>query len=82
MRSNILEVGMTTLEILIEQVKALPHEKQRRVLEFARSLSGPTPPGVPGMQLLRFAGAIPSGELRLMQAAIDQGCEQVDANDW
>lgn len=38
--------------------------------------------GVPGRQLLRFGGAIPQRETEVMRQAIEQGCEQVDVNEW
>lgn len=70
------------VEKVIEQLKALPQELQRRVLEFTRALAESTPRGVPGQQLLRFAGAIPRDDIRLMSEAIERGCEQVDTNEW
>jgi hypothetical protein len=38
--------------------------------------------GVPGKQLLRFAGSIPKEDLQLMSEAIKQDCEKVDVNEW
>lgn len=70
------------VERVIEQLKDLPYDLQWRVLEFTRALATSTPHGVPGNQLLRFAGAIPPGEVELIRLAIEQGCEQVDINDW
>ncbi len=72
---------MTTpiLDKLIEELKALPHELQWRVLEFTRGLALSTPGGVPGRQLLRFAGTISPNDARLMREAIKDGCQQVDA---
>jgi hypothetical protein len=70
------------VEKVIEQLKALPQELQRRVLEFTRALADATPRGVPGQQLLRFAGSIPRDDIRLMSEAIERGCEQVDTNEW
>ncbi|MCJ7529684.1 MAG: hypothetical protein MUO64_01470 [Anaerolineales bacterium] len=67
---------------VVEQLKALPQELQWRVLEFTRALSISTPHGVSGQQLLRFAGSIPLDDVRLMREAIEQGCEQVDINEW
>jgi len=67
---------------VIEQLKALPSELQWRVLEFTRALTLSTPHGIPGQQLLRFAGAIPSEDLKLMQEVIEQDCERVDTNEW
>ena len=70
------------VEKVVEQLKALPNELQWRVLEFTRALSLSAPRGVSGKQLLHFAGAVPLGDLRLMREAIEQGCEQVDVNEW
>lgn len=70
------------VEQVVEQLKTLSYELQRRVLEFTRALALSTPHGVPGQQLLRFAGTITSDDAQLMGEAIEQGCEQVDANEW
>jgi len=60
----------------------MPYDLQHQVLEFARALNLSVARGVAGRQLLRFAGAISRSDVELMQAAIAQGCEQVDANEW
>jgi len=70
------------VEKVIEQLKSLPRELQWRVLEFTRALAASTPHGVAGVQLLRFAGTIPLDDIKVMREAIEQGCEQVDVNDW
>ncbi len=70
------------IDKVIEQLRDLPQELQWRVLEFTRALAVSTPRGVPGQQLLNFAGAISPDDVRLMREAIEQGCEQVDANEW
>jgi len=70
------------IDKVIEQLKALPQELQWRVLEFTRALAVSTPHGIPGQQLLRFAGTIPLDDVRLMREAIEHGCEQVDADEW
>ena len=67
---------------VIEQLKSLPHDLQWRVLEFTRALAQSSPRGVPGQQLLRFAGTITPHDAQLMREAIEQGCEQIDANEW
>ena len=65
-----------------DQVDQLPIEQQRLVLDFARKLANAQPRGVPGRSLLRFAGTIGSDDLLAMKDAIEQGCEQVDRNEW
>ncbi len=67
---------------VIEELRALPHELQWRVLEFTRALALSAPRGVSGGQLLRFAGTIPPDDLETMRKAIEQGCEQVDGDEW
>jgi len=75
---------MNTLvvEKVVEQLKELPYELQWRVLEFTRALALTAPRGVPGKQLLRFAGALPVSEVELMRRAIEQGCEQANTDEW
>jgi len=58
----------------------LPIAQQQQVLEFARNLA--TPQGVPGSDLLQFAGSIDDTELEKMTRAIAEGCEKVDSNEW
>ena len=78
------EVKMNTpvMDKVIEQLQTLPYELQWRVLEFTRALAVSIPHGIPGRQLLEFAGTIPSDDLQLMRQAIEEGCEQVDTNEW
>ena len=69
-------------EKVMEQLQSLPYDLQRQVLEFTRALAFSVPQGVAGRQLLQFAGAIPYSDVELMQEAIEQGCEQVDTDEW
>ncbi len=70
------------VEKVIEQLQFLPQELQWRVLEFTRTLAVSNPHGVAGAQLLRFAGAIPMNDIQVMRKTIEQGCEQVDTDEW
>jgi hypothetical protein len=74
---------MSTLikEKLLERFDALPDDLQRRVWDFVQALAISVPKGVPGTQLLKFAGDIPTGDLHLMREAIETGCERVD-DEW
>jgi hypothetical protein len=74
-------MNSTIPDRVAEQVKALPQELQLRVLEFARPGSL-HPCGISGRQLLRFAGTISPQEAVLMQEAIEQGCERINADEW
>jgi hypothetical protein len=55
---------------------------QRQVLAFVEALQTVVRRGVPGRQLLEFAGVIALDDLELMRQAIEDGCEQVDLNEW
>lgn len=70
---------------LLTYLGQLGHEDQARVVEFARGLTGASKSpirGVPGKELLKFAGTISHEDAVEMMAAIEEGCEQVDANSW
>jgi hypothetical protein len=73
----------TTIETeLFACVGGLPVEKQRQVLEFARTLATSPSQGVRGADLLRFAGTIDKADLDTMSQAIKDGCERIDAAEW
>jgi len=82
LRGKECKMDTFVVEKVIEQLKTLPNELQWRVLEFTRALALSTPHGIPGQQMLRFAGAIPLDDVYLIREAIEQYCEQVDANEW
>lgn len=73
----------TTVEKDIhEQLSQLPLEQQRQVLEFARALATARIHGVPGQNLLRFAGSIDHEDLMIIEQAIKDGCEKVNLDEW
>jgi hypothetical protein len=55
---------------VVEQMEMLPDNLQQQVLEYVQTLKASVQPGVPGRQLLRFAGFIPSDDLQEMKQAI------------
>ena len=67
---------------VIEQLETLPENLQRQVLEFVQALQAFSRRGVPGKQLLQFAGTISLADLELMRQAIEDGCEQVNSSEW
>jgi hypothetical protein len=75
-------VNRTLVDDIREEVERLPVKRQRQVLAFARALSGGLPRGVPGKMLLRFAGTIDKASLDAMEKAIEEGCEQVNPDEW
>ena len=67
---------------IITQLSKLSPEEQQQVLHFVRTLITSKPFGIPGKDLLRFAGAIESSDLQIMEQAIEEGCEKVNPNEW
>jgi hypothetical protein len=60
----------------------LNEQQQRQVLAYAQRMGKPTPPGVPLRSLLKFAGTITSDEAAEMTKAIEEGCGQIDHENW
>lgn len=67
---------------IVRELDRLPIELQRRVLDFTQALVLSLPKGMPGKQLLRFAGILESEDAQAMTQAIEAGCEQVDVDEW
>ena len=74
--SNILVATVT------DELKTLPDDLQRQVLDFVYALKASVHNGVTGKHLLRFAGLIPRDDLLSMSRAIEEGCDRIDLNDW
>jgi len=75
-------VTLTTLEQeILSQLHTLALPQQREVLTFVRTLAA-APVGVPGNELLAFAGAVDVHALAALQQAIDEDCEQVNVDEW
>ncbi|MDP2268991.1 MAG: hypothetical protein Q8K46_07470 [Deltaproteobacteria bacterium] len=75
-------LNATVKKEIVNQIDLLDYEHQRRVLEFARILAVTGPKGVPGKQLLSFAGAIHADDLNTIKQAIEENCEKVNPNEW
>ena len=70
----------TVKEEIIEQVDRLDTPRQRKVLDFARSLKASA--GTPGRDLMHFVGAIDPADLDTMSQAIEESCEKIEPNAW
>jgi len=62
----------TIKEEILNEIDKMTPERQMRVLEFARTLSNPLPPGVPGKDLLQFAGILTHEEGQEWLDAIEE----------
>lgn len=66
---------------ILAQLNKLTDEQQKQVLDFTRFLAMTKRDGVPGKELLRFAGTITPEDTKLMLEAIEE-CGQTDLNEW
>ena len=76
---------MTTMAIkseLLLHLNRLPTAMQCQVLQFTRALEMTTHAGVPGSNLIAFAGCIPPDDLNVIAQAVAEGCERVDVHEW
>ena len=55
---------------------------QVRAAQLVHGLVEPAPKGIPGRDLLRFAGAIDAESICEMEEAIEDGCERIDPEAW
>lgn len=72
--------GSSLEKAILDQLDRLAPEEQMEVLAYARALAQSI--GVPGQEMLRFAGLIPPADLAEMERAIEEGCEQIDSDGW
>lgn len=75
-------MNSSILTTVMEQLRILPDDMQKQVLEYVKALRISVERGKPGKQLLRFTGFLATDDLQQMQQAIDEDCGQVDADAW
>ena len=62
------------------RLSALTPAEQDRVLEYIREVGGERREGIPGRDLLHFAGIWTPEEAEEIRRTIEEGCEGVDAD--
>ena len=72
----------SVIPTVVEQMLVLPDDVQRQVLNYLQDLRATLHRGIPGKQLVQFAGLITPEDLDQMQQAIERDCEQVDDDEW
>ena len=64
---------------LLEQIEKLTPGQQRQVLDFTLELSGESPKGISGKELVKFAaGLFPPEDIEEIKQAIEEDRRQVD----
>lgn len=69
----------TLKEEIIQEVDSMTPEMQERVLKYVRDLKRPAKSG---KDILQLAGILTHEEAQEWLDAIEEGCEQVDPNEW
>lgn len=74
---------MTVADQLLEQFNQLDESQQQRLLNFARILADtPQVAGEAGTSIVTATGYFDPQALDEMEAAIDDGCEEIDWRGW
>lgn len=74
---------MTLADQLIEQIKRMDEAQQQRLLNFARILAKtPVIKGESGASIINATGFFDAQSLNEMEAAIEEGCEEIDWHGW
>ena len=73
----------TTIQEIVQRLENLSPGQQRQVLDFTLELSGESPKGIPGKELLEFAaGLFPPEDLEEIKRAIEEDCGHIDESEW
>lgn len=76
---------MTDAEIqheLYEAIDQLSAAERMRLLAAAREIRSESPEGTPWATIQHLVGTLPDEDAREIMAAIDEGCEQIDVDEW
>ena len=74
---------MTLTDQLIEQFNKMDEAQQQRLLNFARILTRtPALKGESGASIVKATGYFDAQSLDEMEAAIADGCEEIDWRGW
>ncbi|MCE2400580.1 hypothetical protein J4G08_06785 [Candidatus Poribacteria bacterium] len=70
------------IQEIVERLEKLSLGQQRQVLDFILELSGESPKGISGKELLEFVGLFPPEDLKQIKQAIEEDCGQIDTSEW
>lgn len=72
----------TTIQEVVQRLEKLSPGQQRQVLDFTLELTGKSPKGISGKELLEFVGLFPLKDLQQIKQAIEEDCKQVYESEW
>ena len=75
---------MTIADEITNELRRMSEPQQLQVLDFARNVTRPAvvPAGVRLSEMRSLVGTFPAEDLRQIEQAIEEGCEQIDAESW
>jgi hypothetical protein len=80
---------MTYIDLVTEIKRLSPAEQLKLLAEISQSLaSGNWPLAVSAeteptrLEFMQLAGSLPAEDAAQMRAAVEEACEQVNANEW
>lgn len=69
-------------EQILSDLERLAPEQQQRAAELVHGMVSPEIKGVSGRALMHFAGTLSDSSAQEMMSAIEEGCGQVDSDEW
>ncbi len=69
-------------EQILNDLNRLSPEQQKRAADLVHGLVSPLPKGASVEDLMKVAGTLDDESAREMMAAIEEGCERVDLDEW
>jgi hypothetical protein len=67
---------------ILHYLDTLAAASQQKVLEYIKTLTKTPEKNNNPKPILQFAGAFTKKDLKEINSAIEQGCEQIDRNEW
>ncbi|NMB35546.1 MAG: hypothetical protein GX989_04580 [Firmicutes bacterium] len=67
---------------IINELDSLNQFQQKKLLDYVLSLKLSKKKKLGGKNLFDFSGVISKVDLAVMEKAIEEGCGQVDLNEW
>ena len=75
-------ISMEIKKKLIEDLKKMPFDSQKKVQEFAHALLITQSKGRSGKEMMKFSGTLSNDDAGELKRIIENGCEKVDLNEW
>ena len=75
-------MNQVLIERVTHQLELLPDDVIQRVLTFINTLKHHRIKGIPGIQLMKFAGTLRAEDGEQMLHTIEHDCRRIDLDEW